>query len=44
MTKNTGGLQLSACTSADVENNSLFLDSTDDRIKMKNNSGSVVNI
>jgi len=41
MVKNTGAVEFEACTSADVENNSLFLDISDNILKKKDNSGTV---
>ena len=39
MVKITGGKQFVACDSDDVENNSIFLDSSDNILKKKDNSG-----
>ena len=44
MVKQTGGMEFTACTEADVENNSTFLDDVDNNIKIKDNSGNVVGI
>jgi hypothetical protein len=41
MVKQTGGMELTACTIADVENNSLFVDSSDNTLKYKDNTGTL---
>ena len=41
MTKIIGGKELGAVTAANVENNSIFQDASDNIIKVKDNSGTV---
>ena len=44
MVKIISGKEFEAVDSANVDNNSIFLDSSDNILKMKNNSGEVTKI
>jgi len=44
MVKIIGGKELEAVTASNVENNSIFLDASDNKIKIKDNSGTVLSI
>jgi len=44
MTKLIGGKEFIAVTATNVENNSIFLDTADNLLKLKDNSGNVISI
>lgn len=44
MVKIIGGKKFEAIASADAENNSIFLDNTDNLIKIKDNTGSIIDV